>query len=167
MHNELTREDLKKMKEELDYRRLELMPEILEEVKRTRAFGDLSENFEYKAAKQAQNKNRSRIRYLEGMIKSARIISDRSAEDEVGLFDKVEIYMVEDDDTEVIQVVTTVRCDPRKGLISKESPFGKQVLGKKVGDRFTVEVNENYSYTAEIRSITKMNDDGSAPLMRY
>ena len=167
MHNELTREDLKKMKEELDYRRLELMPEILEEVKRTRAFGDLSENFEYKAAKQAQNKNRSRIRYLEGMIKSARIISDRSAEDEVGLFDKVEIYMVEDDDTEIIQVVTTVRCDPRKGLISKESPFGKQVLGKKVGDRFTVEVNENYSYTAEIRSITKMNDDGSAPLMRY
>ena len=167
MHNELTREDLKKMKEELDYRRLELMPEILEEVKRTRAFGDLSENFEYKAAKQAQNKNRSRIRYLEGMIKSARIISDRSAEDEVGLFDKVEIYMVEDDDTEVIQVVTTVRCDPRKGLISKESPFGKQVLGKKVGDRFTVEVNENYSYTAEIRSITKGEDDGSVPLLGY
>lgn len=167
MHNELTREDLKKMQEELDYRRLELMPEILEEVKRTRAFGDLSENFEYKAAKQAQNKNRSRIRYLEGMIKSAKIISDRSAEDEVGLFDKVEIYMVEDDDTEVIQVVTTVRCDPRRGLISKESPFGLQVLGKKVGDRFTVQVNENYSYTAEIRSITKMNDDGSAPLMRF
>ena len=167
MHNELTREDLKKMKEELDYRRLELMPEILEEVKRTRAFGDLSENFEYKAAKQAQNKNRSRIRYLEGMIKSARIISDRSAEDEVGLFDKVEIYMVEDGDTEVIQVVTTVRCDPRKGLISKESPFGKQVLGKKVGDRFTVEVNENYSYTAEIRSITKGEDDGSVPLLGY
>jgi len=167
MHNELTREDLKKMQQELDYRRLELMPEILEEVKRTRAFGDLSENFEYKAAKQAQNKNRSRIRYLEGMIKTARIINDRSAEDEVGLFDKVEIYMVEDDDTETIQVVTTVRCDPRQGLISKESPFGKQVLGKKVGDRFTVEVNENYSYTAEIRSITKMKDDGSAPLMRF
>ena len=167
MHNELTREDLKKMQEELDYRRLELMPEIIEEVKRTRAFGDLSENFEYKAAKQAQNKNRSRIRYLEGMIKTARIINDRSAEDEVGLFDKVEIYMVEDDDTEIIQVVTTVRCDPRQGLISKESPFGKQVLGKKVGDRFTVEVNENYSYTAEIRSITKMKDDGSAPLMRF
>lgn len=167
MHNELTREDLKKMQAELDYRRLELMPEIIEEVKRTRAFGDLSENFEYKAAKQAQNKNRSRIRYLEGMIKTARIINDRSAEDEVGLFDKVEIYMVEDDDTEIIQVVTTVRCDPRQGLISKESPFGKQVLGKKVGDRFTVEVNENYSYTAEIRSITKMEDDGSAPLMRF
>ncbi len=167
MHDELTRKDIKKMQEELDYRRLELMPQLIEEVKRTRAFGDLSENFEYKAAKQAQNKNRSRIRYLEGMIKSAKVIDDRSKADEVGLFDKVEIYMPEEGDTEIIQVVTTVRCDPRKGLISKESPFGKQVLGKKVGDRFTVQVNESYSYVAEIRSITKTEDDGSAPLMQY
>lgn len=167
MHDELTKNDIKKMQEELDYRRLELMPQLIEEVKRTRAFGDLSENFEYKAAKQAQNKNRSRIRYLEGMIKSAKVIDDRSKADEVGLFDKVEIYMPEEGDTEIIQVVTTVRCDPRKGLISKESPFGKQVLGKKVGDRFTVQVNENYSYVAEIRSITKTEDDGSAPLMQY
>ena len=167
MHDELTRKDIKKMQEELDYRRLELMPQLIEEVKRTRAFGDLSENFEYKAAKQAQNKNRSRIRYLEGMIKSAKVIDDRSKADEVGLFDKVEIYMPEEGDTEIIQVVTTVRCDPRKGLISKESPFGKQVLGKKVGDRFTVQVNEHYSYVAEIRSITKTEDDGSAPLMQF
>ncbi|MGM9586067.1 MAG: GreA/GreB family elongation factor [Candidatus Limivicinus sp.] len=167
MHDELTRKDIKKMQEELDYRRLELMPQLIEEVKRTRAFGDLSENFEYKAAKQAQNKNRSRIRYLEGMIKSARVIDDRSKADEVGLFDKVEIFMPEEGDTEIIQVVTTVRCDPRKGLISKESPFGKQVLGKKVGDRFTVQVNESYSYVAEIRSITKTEDDGSAPLMQF
>lgn len=167
MHDELTREDIKKMQEELDYRRLELMPGLIEEVKRTRAFGDLSENFEYKAAKQAQNKNRSRIRYLEGMIKSARIIDDSSAADEVGLFDKVEIYMPDEDDTETIQVVTTVRCDPRKGLISKESPFGRQVLGKKVGDEFIVQVSDSYSYKARIRSITKMKDDGSAPLMEY
>ena len=167
MHDELTKEDIKKMRQELDYRRLELMPGLIEEVKRTRAFGDLSENFEYKAAKQAQNKNRSRIRYLEGMIKSAKIIDDNSAKDEVGLFDKVEIYMPEDDETEVIQVVTTVRCDPRKGLISKESPFGRQVLGKKVGDEFTVQVNDSYSYKARIRSITKMKDDGSAPLLEY
>lgn len=167
MHDELTKEDLRKMQEELDYRRLELMPGLIEEVKRTRAFGDLSENFEYKAAKQAQNKNRSRIRYLEGMIKTARVIEERSTADTVGLFDKVEIYMPEDDESETIQVVTTVRCDPRKGLISKESPFGQQVLGKRVGDRFTVQVNERYSYEAEIRSITKMKDDGSAPLMAY
>lgn len=167
MHDELTREDINMMQKELDYRRNELMPELIEEVKRTRAFGDLSENFEYKAAKQAQNKNRSRIRYLEGMIKSAKIISDRSLSDEVGLFDKVEIYMPEDDETETISVVTTVRCDPRKGLISKESPFGQQVLGKKVGDSFTVHVSDTYSYTAVIRSITKAEDDGSAPLLEY
>ena len=167
MHDELTREDINMMRKELDYRRLELMPELIEEVKRTRAFGDLSENFEYKAAKQAQNKNRSRIRYLEGMIKSAKIIADRSSSDEVGLFDKVEIYMPEDDETEIISVVTTVRCDPRKGLISKESPFGQQVLGKKVGDSFTVHVSDTYSYTAVIRSITKTEDDGSAPLLEY
>ena len=167
MHNELTKEDIRKMQEELDYRRLELMPGLIEEVKRTRAFGDLSENFEYKAAKQAQNSNRRRIRYLERMIRTARIIEDRSTADQVGLFDKVEIYMPEDDETEIIQVVTTVRCDPRRGLISKESPFGKEVLGRKVGDRFVVEVNSDYSYEAEIRSITKCEDDGSAPLLGY
>ena len=167
MHDELTRQDIKKMKEELDYRRLTLMPELIEEVKRTRAFGDLSENFEYKAAKQAQNKNRSRIRYLEGMIKSAKVIDDHSAADEVGLFDKVEIYIPEDDETQTIQVVTTVRTDPRKGLISKESPFGKSVLGKKVGDVITVHVSDTYSYDAEIRAITKGKDDGSVPLLGY
>ena len=167
MNNELTREDIKKMQEELDYRRLELLPELIEEVKRTRAFGDLSENFEYKAAKQAQNKCRSRIRYLEGMIKTAKVINDRSAADEVGLFDKVEIYIPEDDETQIIQIVTTVRTDPRLGLISKESPFGKSVLGHKVGETINIQVSESYSYTAEIRSITKGEDDGSAPLMRY
>ena len=167
MHDELTREDIRKMKEELDYRRLELMPGLIEEVKRTRAFGDLSENFEYKAAKHAQNKNRSRIRYLEGMIKTAKIIDDSSDSESVGLYDEVEIYIPEDDETEIIRVVTTVRCDPRKGLISRESPFGKQVLGKRVGDRFTVQVNENYGYEAEIRSIKKSKDDGSVPLLGY
>ena len=167
MNNELTKEDIKKMQEELDYRRLELMPGLIEEVKRTRAFGDLSENFEYKAAKQAQNKNRSRIRYLEGMIKSARIISDSSGADEVGLFDRVEIYIPEDDETQVIQVVTTVRCDPRQGLISRESPFGQSILGRRVGDTFTVKVSDTYSYEAIVKSITKGEDDGSAPLMSF
>ena len=167
MHDELTKNDIRKMQEELDYRTNELMPELIEEVKRTRAFGDLSENFEYKAAKQAQNKNRSRIRYLEGMIKTARIIADSSKADEVGLFDIVEIFIPEDDEKQTIQVVTTVRCDPRKGLISKESPFGMQVLGKHVGDRFTVKVSESYSYDAEIISIAKTEDDGSAPLLGF
>ena len=101
------------------------------------------------------------------MIKTARVINDRSAEDEVGLFDKVEIYIPEEDETEIIQVVTTVRCDPRRGLISKESPAGKQLLGKKTGDQVTIQVSDSYSYTAVVRSITKGSDDGSAPLMEY
>ena len=167
MHDELTREDIKKMQEELDYRRLELMPELIEEVKRTRAFGDLSENFEYKAAKQAQNKNRSRIRYLEGMIKSARIIDSSSAQDEVGLFDKVEIYMPEDDETQIIQVVTTVRCDPRRGLISKESPLGKAVMGRRVGDRVEVKVSDDVHYFVVIKGITKGKDDDSLPISSF
>ena len=167
MHDELTREDLKKMREELDYRRLSLMPELLEEVRRTRAFGDLSENFEYKAAKQAQNKNRGRIRYLENMIKSARLIEDRSAANEVGLFDRVEVYLPEDDETQVVRIVTTVRTDPRKGLISRESPFGKALLGRRAGETVCVRVSESYAYEVEIRAITKDGDDGSVPLMGY
>lgn len=167
MNDELTAVDLQKMQEELDERRLQRMPELIEEVKRTRAFGDLSENFEYKAAKQALNRNKSRVRYLERMIASARVIEDKSGADEVGLYDRVELYLPEEDDTETVQVVTTVRCDPLKGLISKESPLGRLVLGKKVGDRFTVQVDDSYSYIAEVRAITKQSDDGSAPILQY
>jgi len=167
MNDELTPQDIQKMQEELDERRLKLMPELLEEVKRTRAFGDLSENYEYKTAKQALNQNKGRIRYLEGMIKTARVISGVSAADAVGLFDNVLVYMVEDDEEQTIQIVTTVRTDPMKGLISKESPFGLAVLGRKTGDRVKVVVSDDYSYTCEIRAIEKGEDDGSAPLMQY
>lgn len=155
------------MQEELDERKFKLRPEIIEEVKRTRAFGDLSENFEYKAAKQAKNRNDSRIRYLEKMISTAKIIEDTSAPDEIGLYDKVTLYLPEDDDIEILQVVTTIRCDPRRGLISRESPMGKQLLGKKTGDEVTVTVNENYSYKAVIKSVEKCEDDGSAPIMAF
>ena len=167
MNNELTKTDIEKMRAELDERRLKLMPELIEEVKRTRAFGDLSENYEYKAAKQAQNRNRSRIRYLERMIASAKVIEDTSAEDEVGLYDKVEVYMVEDGETNTVRVVTTVRCDPLNGLISKDSPLGAALLGRRVGDRFSVQVSKEYGYTAEVRSIEKGSDDGSAALLQY
>ena len=165
MHDELTAQDIAMMQKELDHRKLELMPELIEEVKRTRAFGDLSENFEYKAAKQAQNRNRSRIRYLERMIKSARVIEDCAADDEVGLFDKVELYFEEDDETEDIQVVTTVRCDPLQGRISREAPLGKAVLGKKVGDRVAVTTEDGDSYTVVVRSICKQEDDGSGSIL--
>ena len=166
MHDNLTSQDIQKMREELDRRNRE-MPELIEEVRRTRAYGDLSENYEYKAAKQAQNRNKSRIRYLERMIESAHIIEDRSGEDEAGLYDQVELYLPDDDDTETIQVVTTVRCNPLKGLISLESPLGRAVLGRKVGDSFNVTVSEGVSYPVEIRSIVKQKDDGTAPLLQY
>lgn len=167
MHDELTKKDIQKMQEELDYRTTTLRPEIIEEVKRCRAFGDLSENYEYKAAKQAQRQNDSRMRYLENMIKTAKIIDDDTSENEIGLFDKVTIYLPEDDEEQVIQVVTTVRCDPMKGFISKESPLGKAVLGKKVGDKMTVKVSDDYSYDLEIRNLEKGEDTGEAPLMSY
>lgn len=168
MNDELTRKDIDKMKEELTYRRDKLMPELIEEVKRTRAFGDLSENFEYKEAKRQKNRNGSRIRYLENMIRSAHIIDSGSCEENVvGLYDKVTVYMPDDDETQVIQVVTTVRTDPLKGLISRESPFGKAVLGKRAGDRVLVQVNDHCSYEVEIRSVEKSEDDGSAPILQY
>ena len=168
MNDELTRKEIDKMKEELTYRRDKLMPELIEEVKRTRAFGDLSENFEYKEAKRQKNRNGSRIRYLENMIRSAHIIDSGSREENVvGLYDKVTVYMPDDDETQVIQVVTTVRTDPLKGLISRESPFGKAVLGKRTGDRVLVQVNDHCSYEVEIRSVEKSEDDGSAPILQY
>ena len=165
MNHDLTAQDVEMMRKELDHRKLELMPELIEEVKRTRAFGDLSENFEYKAAKQAQNRNRSRIRYLERMIKSAHVIEDRAAEDEVGLFDKVELYFEEDGDTDTVQVVTTVRCDPLQGRMSKEARAGKALLGKKQGARGQVTTDDGDAYTVVIRSITKQADDGSGSIL--
>ena len=130
MHNELTEIDIQKMKEELDYRRITLRPQLLEEVKVARSFGDLSENFEYKAAKQEKNKNEKRIRFLENMIKTAVVIRDNSDADTVGLYDKVTVYLEEDDEEETWQIVTTVRQDVLHGLISKESPMGSVLMGK-------------------------------------
>ena len=167
MYNELPKIDLQKMKEELAHRRITLRPQLLEEVKTARSFGDLSENFEYKAAKREKNKNESRIRYLENMIKTARVIEDRSAADAVGLYDRVTVYLEEDGEEETWQVVTTVRQNVLHGLISKESPMGAALLGKKAGDRFGVQVNKDYGYYAQIRSIEKGEDDGSAALNRY
>ena len=165
MNNELTAKDIEIMQQELDHLRLQVLPDAIEEVKRTRAFGDLSENYEYKAAKQAQNACKKRIRYLERMIKSATVIEDNAAEDEVGLFDRVELYFEDDEEVQTIQVVTTVRCDPREGRISKESPMGKELLGKHVGDRFQVAATPTYSYYVVVKAITKRQDDGSAPIL--
>ena len=168
MHNELTQKDIQMMQEELDYRRITLRPKLLEAVKEARAFGDLSENFEYKAAKQEKNRNEGRIRFLENMIRTAVVVSDASAEDEVGLYDWVTVYLDDDEDEiEVYQVVTTMRQDALHGLISKESPVGRALLGKKVGDRVLIRVDEAFSYEMVIQRIEKAGDDGSVPLNSY
>lgn len=167
MHNELTKKDLEIMKKELDERRIVLRPKLLEAVKEARGFGDLSENFEYKAAKQEKNKNESRIRFLENMIRTAHVISERSAADEVGLYDKVTVYLEEDDEVGVYQVVTTVRQNALEGRISNESPMGKALLGRRLDERFYVQVNENYGYYAVIEAIEKSRDDGSIPLNSF
>ena len=104
MYDELTEQDIKKMEEEIEYRKLVVRKEALEAVKEARAQGDLSENFEYHAAKKDKNQNESRIRYLEKMIKTAKIISTDSAEDEVGMNNTVTVYFEEDDETKSIRL---------------------------------------------------------------
>ena len=167
MYNQLTKSDIQKMKEEIEYRKLVVRKEALEAVKEARAQGDLSENFEYYAAKKDKNQNESRIRYLEKMIKTAEIIDDTSAEDEVGMNNTVEVYFEEDDEVETFRIVTTVRGDSLNGLISVESPIGKAIYGKKVGDRVKVKVNEDYEYYVVIRSIENTVDDSQDKIRRF
>lgn len=167
MYDQLTANDLQQMREELDYRRITLRPKLLEEVKTARAFGDLSENFEYKAAKREKNQNESRIRYLESMLRTAHVIEDRSADDEVGLFDKVTVWFDEDEEEEVFQIVTTVKEDALHNLISNVSPVGKALLGHHAGDTVEVHVNANVHYPLTIRAIEKCSDDGSIPISSY
>ncbi len=153
LHEKLTESDVKKIQEEIEHRKLVIRKEALESVKEARAHGDLSENFEYKAAKQYKNKNESRIRYLEKMLKNAEVIEDHSNSDEVGLNKVVKIYIPEDDEEEEYKIVTSVRGNSINGYISIESPLGIALLGHKVGDLVTVKVNENYSYCVEIKAI--------------
>ena len=167
MNNELTQKDIEKMEEEIEYRKLVVRKQALEDVKEARAHGDLSENFEYYAAKRFKNQNESRIRYLERMIKTAVIISDESAEDEVGMNNTVEVFFEEDGITKKYKLVTTVRGNSLEGLISTESPLGKALIGHKVGDRVYVEVNAGFGYYVVIKSIENTIDDGSDKLRSF
>lgn len=167
MNDELTQKDIEKMEAEIEHRKLVVRKQALEDVKVARAQGDLSENFEYKAAKQFKNENERRIRYLEKMIKTAVIISEESAEDEVGMNNTVDIYFEEDDMVETYKLVTTVRSNSLKNLISRESPLGAAIFGHKVGDRCEVKVNDSYSYFVEIRRIENTIDDGSDALRKF
>ena len=167
MYDNLTANDIKKMQEEIEYRKLVVRKEALEAVKEARAHGDLSENFEYKAAKQDKNRNESRIRYLEKMIKTARIITDNSREDEVGLGDTVEVYIPDDDETEKYKLVTTVRGNSLQGLISIDSPLGKAIRGHKEGDTVYVKVDDRFGYDVEIRSIDKTTEEDEDKLRSF
>ncbi len=167
MHNELTKQDIRKMEEEIEYRKLVVRPQALEDVKEARAHGDLSENFEYHAAKKVKNQNESRIRYLERMIRTAVIVSDESAEDEVGMNNTVEVFFEEDNLTEKYKLVTTVRGNSLEGLISTESPLGKALLGHKVGDRVHVDMAGSEGYYVVVKSIENTVDDGTDKIRSF
>lgn len=167
MYDELTKNDIKKMEEEIEYRKLVVRKEAIEAVKEARAQGDLSENFEYYAAKKDKNKNESRIRYLERMIRTAKVVSDESKDDEVGLYNTVDVYFEDDDETETYKIVTTIRGNSLKGLISSESPLGRALLGHKVGDRVHVQVNDKAGYDVIIKRLEKTVDDGSDAIRSF
>lgn len=167
MHDQLTKSDIKRMEEEIEYRKLVLRPQLLEDVKEARAHGDLSENFEYHAAKKEKNKNESRIRFLDRMIRTADVISDDSAEDEVGINNTVTVEFTEDGSTEVYKIVTTVRGNSLEGLISNESPLGKALLSHKVGESVHVQVNDSFGYDVVIRKIENTVDDGSDKIRSF
>ena len=167
MKEKLTQKDVEKIQQEIDHRKLVVRKEAIEAVKEARAQGDLSENFEYKAAKKFKNENESRIRYLEKMIKTAVVVSEDSPTDEVGMNNTVDVYFEDDDIVETYKLVTTVRSNSLKNLISRESPLGAAIFGHKVGDRCEVKVNDSYSYFVEIRRIENTVDDGSDELRKF
>ena len=167
MFNQLTQKDIDAMEAEIEERKLVIRPKLLESVKEARAQGDLSENFEYYAAKREKNRNESRIRFLERMIKTAQIIPDDSKADEIGMNNMVEVMFEEDGATEKYKIVTTMRGNSLDGLVSVESPIGKALMGHKVGDRIYVKVNESYGYYLIVKSIEKTEDDGSDKLRSF
>ena len=167
MYDELTEVDIKKMEEEIEYRKCKLAPELGAELKRTREFGDLSENAEYKEAKRAKRKNEGRIRYLENMIRTAKVIEIKKADDEIGLFDKVVIFNEKMGAEKEIQIVTTLRQNALLGFVSKESPLGMAIMGRKAGERVLVNVSDKLSYYVQIRKITKGEDNEDLPISGY
>ena len=167
MFNQLTQKDIDAMEAEIEERKLVIRPKLLEAVKEARAQGDLSENFEYYAAKREKNKNESRIRFLEKMIKTAQIIPDDSKEDEIGMNTKVTVQFEEDGSVETYKIVTTMRGNSLEGLVSVESPIGKALMGHKVGDRVRVEVNAGYGYYLIIKEIEKNPDEADDKLRSF
>ena len=167
MYDELTAVDIRKMEEEIRYRKVELAPKLMAEMKRTREFGDLSENAEYKEAKREKRRNEARVRYLENMIRTARVIEIDGKGDTVSLFDRVRIFNEKIGQEKQIQIVTTLRQNALLGFISKESPLGSALMGHRVGDRILVEVSPVMSYYVKILEITKGEDNDDLPISGY
>ena len=167
MFNELTEVDIRKMQEEIDYRMRVVRPKCVEDLKTARAFGDLSENYEYKAAKQELRRCDSRLRYLKKMIETAKVIKAESQADQVGLFDTVDVYFEDDDEVERLRIMTTLREDVLNGIISKESPMGKALMGRRVGDRVLVKVSDDVSYYVQIRALEKGSDDDTLSIRSF
>ena len=167
MAEKLTKSDVAKIKEEIEYRKLVVRKNALEAVKEARSHGDLSENFEYHAAKKDKNQNESRIRYLERLLRTAQIVSDQSRDDEVGLNNTVELYIEDDDEVETYRLVTSIRGSSLKGLISTESPLGKAIYKKKLGERVYVKINDTAGYYVVIKNIINTNDDSGDKIRSY
>lgn len=163
----MTRSDIKKIEEEIEYRKLVVRKNAIEAVKEARAHGDLSENFEYHAAKKDKNQNESRIRYLDRMLRTARIVTDESKEDEIGINNTVTLYFEEDDEEEIYRLVTSVRGNSMKGLVSIESPIGKAIMGHKLNDRIFIKVNEDYGYYVVVKKIEKTTNDEEDQIRRF
>ncbi|MGN0404988.1 MAG: transcription elongation factor GreA [Bariatricus sp.] len=167
MREQLTESDVKKIQEEIEYRKLVVRKEAIEAVKEARAHGDLSENFEYHAAKKDKNRNESRIRYLERMLKTAVIVSDQSEDGVAGINNRITVYFPEDDEEETFKLVTSIRGNSLNGYISTESPIGKAIFGHKVGDTVSVKVSDDYSYDIKIVKIENTTDDEEDKIRAY
>ena len=159
MRHQLTQHDIDKMKQEIEHRKVVVRKELLEQVKEARAHGDLSENFEYHAAKKEKNRNESRIRYLERMIKSSSIVEDDPDSDLVGLNKTVRLYFEDEGEEENYSFVTTVLVDAMENRLSIESPLARALAGHGVGDRVYIEVRPDFGYYVEIKAIEPFEDD--------
>ena len=152
----LTQENLDKLKDELEYLKTVRMQEVAEQIKEARSFGDLSENAEYDEAKNEQGKVASRIAELETIIANAVIISeDMYAKDEVSPVCRFKVLDLEFDEEEEYHFVGSQEADPMDGKISDESPFGKAVLGHKVGDIVDVVAPNETTVQFKITEIIK------------
>ena len=164
---QLTKADIKRIEDEIEHRKTVVRPAALKALKEARALGDLSENFEYHCAKRDNNQNNSRIRYLEKLLRFATVVEEDEDESKVGINNTVALYFEEDDVTETYRIVTSIRSDSRRGLISNESPLGSAVIGHRVGDRVEVNPDGGESYFVVIKALSKTGESDDDAIHSY